>query len=77
MRRRGNSDREARQGELLRTSEKAYLFRTLSSENVLVSVWLPKSQCDWSPNEPGADPDDPGQGWMLIPEWLIREKELA
>ena len=31
-----------------------------------ITVWLPKSQCEW----------DPDEKVMTMPEWLAKEKEL-
>jgi len=49
-------------GELRHETDRAYLFH-----DGAVEVWLPKSQCDW-------DPDDKT---MMMPEWLAIEKDLV
>lgn len=48
-------------GQIKHETDLAYLFH-----DGQISVWLPKSQCEW-------DEDDKA---MSIPEWLAYEKEL-
>lgn len=48
-------------GEIQIETDKAYRFYDGTR-----SVWLPKSQCEW-------DPDDKT---MAMPEWLAKDKEL-
>ena len=70
----GRSDRESFKGSLIRETEKAWLFDADDLPPNSDPVWLPKSQCDWHPDEGEAIGDG---GWMLIPDWLAREKGLA
>lgn len=48
-------------GEVRGETEKAYRFFDGSQ-----TVWLPKSQCEW----------DPDEEIMTMPEWLAEDKEL-
>ena len=48
-------------GEIHGETEKAYRFF-----DGLRYVWIPKSQCEWDPNDKK----------MTMPEWLAQEKEL-
>ena len=48
-------------GEIQVETEKAYRFFDGKT-----SVWVPKSQCEW----------DPDEKVMTMPEWLAIEKEL-
>lgn len=49
-------------GEVIRETEKAWLFKTDHDEQ----YWLPKSQCTWD--------DDTHRMW--VPNWLVEEKEM-
>jgi hypothetical protein len=48
-------------GEIKGETEKAYRFY-----DGKITVWLPKSQCEW----------DDLEEVMTMPEWLAKEKEL-
>nr|WP_294547659.1 hypothetical protein [uncultured Rhodopila sp.] len=48
-------------GEVLEERERAFRFH-----DGAVTVWLPKSQCEW----------DAGAKVMHVPEWLASEKGL-
>jgi hypothetical protein len=48
-------------GEITVETERAWRF-----SDGLRLVWLPKSQCEW----------DPDQKVMVVPVWLAKEKEL-
>ena len=48
-------------GEIQGETEKAYRFFDGKA-----TVWLPKSQCEW----------DPDEKTMTMPAWLAKEKEL-
>jgi hypothetical protein len=45
-------------------TEKAWRFQAEDMETG--HVWLPKSQCEWYPED----------STMVMPEWLAKEKEL-
>lgn len=67
----GRSDRESFKGSVIRETEKAFLFDPDEAGAEIGTVWLPKSQCSWHPDEGEAN-----GGWMLIPDWLAKEKGL-
>ena len=48
-------------GEIKGETEKAYRFF-----DGIKTVWIPKSQCQW----------DPDEKIMTMPEWMAKEKEL-
>lgn len=58
----GRSDLVDIAGEIRAETDKAYQFY-----DGAVTVWLPKSQCEW-------DPDDKT---MAMPEWLATERGLV
>lgn len=73
--------------QILRQTEKAYLVTDGTTELTPVTnkermrtFWLPKSQCQWDPeNSPEDDEDmtDPGKVFTVtLPYWIALEKGL-
>ena len=59
----GKSDLYDIEGSVVRTTEKAILFKPDAQED---PVWLPKSQIEW----------DQEQDIVTVPGWLLKEKGL-
>lgn len=74
LRTEGRSDRESYKGTIIRETEKAFLFDPDTSQD---AVWLPRSQCTWVPDSDESDQTLGSGGWMMVPDWLAREKGLA
>lgn len=70
----GRSDRESFKGSVIRETEKAFLFDPDKSADG--AIWLPRSQCTWVPDSKESDQVVTNGGWMLIPDWLAKEKGL-
>lgn len=71
----GRSDRESYKGTVIRETEKAWLFDADTLDDG--PIWLPRSQCTWVPDSAESDQTLGGGGWMMVPDWLAREKGLA
>lgn len=63
-------------GDVIRTTDKAVLFKVTAIRDTQLEVpfdakWFPLSQIPKRITDP-----EPGKSWMMIPEWIFKEKGL-
>lgn len=63
-------------GDVIRTTDKAVLFKVTGIRDTELEVpfdakWFPLSQIPKKLTDP-----EPGKSWLMLPEWIFKEKGL-